>query len=182
MVASQNRGPLDEACVEFDDFYLACMPRLVRFVIYLGGIKPEAVAAAEKGLRAVHIGWNEFNHKLTAFSVTQREFLTSRVGCTLEDLHEWEISSQLSDAELELFDAKVHHHVRTIRALPFAQRQAYVWRLEKFPYKVISGVINKPAVTIRSNVRYARKTIKKGACDLLRSQEASPVQLGETGG
>jgi DNA-directed RNA polymerase specialized sigma24 family protein len=145
----------------FEEFYRCERPRLDVFVRRMGATWEEAKDIAQDSMVAALLHWKEITNPRAWVRVAAvRKFLSqqerSRHGTELAHRSEWGVSScytppaTFEETELVL-DA--------IGRLPSAQRQVMAWSIDGYAPGEIAGILGENAVTVRSNLRHARRRL-----------------------
>jgi DNA-directed RNA polymerase specialized sigma24 family protein len=158
----------------FDDFYRSELPRLVVFVRNrMRATWEEAADVAQDALVAALVHWEEITNPRAWVRVTaERKFLRhqlrSRQGTELACRPGWGVSGgyapPAAGEETEMV-------LEMIRRLPPAQRRVMAWSFDGYAPAEIAGILGEDAVTVRSNLRHARRRL---ADALAAPEPASP--------
>lgn len=154
---------------DFDDFVRAEHRRLVLFVVTLGASWEEAEDAVAEVLLEVLQRWKQI-HSPRAYCrlAAERAYVNSEVRLRKAPAaaarSTWAVAAH-QPAEA-VFEAVEHEYtLRHLRLLNQEQRRVMAFLYDGWTAEEIAELLGKKASTVRSNIRHARKRLKKAIAE-----------------
>jgi RNA polymerase sigma factor (sigma-70 family) len=158
----------------FDDFFRGQYRQTVRFVMRVGATPEEAEDAAQTAMAEVFRCWASLtNPAAWARTAAVRTYINTvsrdRVGRRLTErmVQESVLSSEVDETEQHQWV------VQQLRGLPAAQLEAMAFAFDGYQPIEIAALTGKDAQTIRSNLREARKRLRR-----IHDMELAPLLAG----
>ncbi|MEV6656439.1 RNA polymerase sigma factor [Nocardia fluminea] len=145
---------------EFKAFYRANAAKLVGFLVTQGARTADAADIAQETMIKLWKSWSTIDSPMAWARVVAGRELVRRLGAVEEDnIDESEHSALLGNAS-DIDDwVRRNDYQRVLAALPPRQRQVLVWTTEGYSPTEIADQLKLNAVTVRSNLRKARRAM-----------------------
>lgn len=151
---------------DFDEFFRADLPQLVRFLVHAGWGWEDARDAAAEAMFSAYQGWAEIDHprayvRKVAFRIAayqrrrdrERILRSIRSGmATPEHVDPYVLLDDRIDASRRL--------AALLEQVPNKQRLVLIWCLDGFSNIEIAQHLNMPLATVASNLRHARNRVR----------------------
>ncbi|MFF7205334.1 RNA polymerase sigma factor [Streptomyces sp. NPDC008141] len=154
---------------DFDDFVRAEHRRLVLFVVTLGATWEEAEDAVAEVLLEVLQRWSQI-HSPRAYCrlAAERAYVNSEVRLRKAPAaavrSTWAVATHRPTEAV--FEAVEHEYaLRHLRLLNQEQRRVMAFLYDGWTAEEIAELLGKKASTVRSNIRHARKRLKKAIAE-----------------
>ena len=168
MVCDQVEDPPPENGGAFDAYYRFDNKRLIGFVMKLGATLQEAEDAAHEAMAEVFTRWDRIgstNPAAYARTTAENKYIRSQARARSElkklQLADWASERSVSDVHDFLLKEEARGLITMMQELPMEQRRVLAWYADGFEVAAIAEAIERPEATVRSNLRHARKSIKK---------------------
>jgi RNA polymerase sigma-70 factor (ECF subfamily) len=152
---------------DFEDFFRADLPQLVRILVHAGWGWEDARDAASEAMLSVYQGWAEIDHprayvRKVAFRVAaehrrrdRQRTLRSILGghATPEQTDPYALLDERMDASRRL--------KALLRKVPDQQRLVLLWSLDGFTNTEIAVHLDMRPGTVASNLRHARDCVRR---------------------
>jgi RNA polymerase sigma-70 factor (ECF subfamily) len=155
---SQNRK------VEFEEYYMREMPKLVAFTMRLGANLSEAADIVQQAFVNAYPQWSVILHPGSYLRTSaSREYIRRSYGTIREtpvaELPDTAAAPDLSVAKVEFRDQEIRVF-RAINSLPARQRQVIAWTLDGFTPTEIGRILGISAGAVRVSLLKARRELK----------------------
>lgn len=151
---------LDEATLEFEDFYRRTAMPLMRFLLLQGASPADAAEAAQDALTAAYTQWHEIDSpKAWVHRVASRTWIRKVVSLKEDLTAEPTVPNPL----LKAIPTDAWHQrqelITGLSALPPRQRQVMAWALSGYSPTEIAAELGLPNEQIRANLHLARRAL-----------------------
>jgi RNA polymerase sigma-70 factor (ECF subfamily) len=146
----------------FDAFFHQRFGKTVVLLIAMGASRADAEDATQEAMILAWRNWQSIREpaawvRTTAVRSCWRQARVRRVHVAVMD----EVQDMPSaDPDLGIFGEEQRRVLSLLRALPPGQRVVAALSYDGLSCEEVAVVLNKPAATIRSQLRHARKTLK----------------------
>jgi RNA polymerase sigma factor (sigma-70 family) len=168
---------------DFDEFFRAELPRLVRFLIHLGWGWEESRDAAAEAMLSAYQGWTEIEYP-KAYVRTAAHRIAGHQHKRDQDriqrsIQAGVVTPEQTDPYPILDDAldSLTRLTELLEKVPEKQRLVLVWHLDGFTNTEIADHMEIPPATVASHLRHAKRRVRR-----LLHNEQPPVALANEGG
>lgn len=149
--------------VGFDTFFREQFSRIVVLLISIGASRSTAEDATQE---AMILAWNQWDsiHEPTAWvrTVAIRSFLRIARGNNAQTVSlEESVPDPVGNDDLGSFEDEQQQVLRLLRTLPSGQRAVTALYYDGLNCEEIGEVLGKRPATVRSNLRYARESLRE---------------------
>jgi RNA polymerase sigma-70 factor (ECF subfamily) len=163
---------------DFEGFFRADLPQLIRFLVHAGWAWEDARDAASEAMLSAYQGWGEIDHprayvRKVAFRVAAEQRRRDRQR-TLRSILGGHSTPEQTDP-YALLDERMDASRRLkalLKKVPDKQRLVLLWSLDGFTNTEIAMHLDMRPSTVASNLRHARECVRR----LLRPSELQPHQ------
>lgn len=169
---------------DFDEFFRAELPQLIRFLIHAGFSWEESRDAAAEAMLSAYQGWSEIQHP-KAYVRTAAQRIAGHHNRrdrerALRSIQGGLVTPDQTDP-FPMIDEALDALPRLLALLdqvPIKQRLVLVWHLDGFTNTEIAEHLEMLPTTVASHLRHAKKRVR----DLLLTQERLPAAVTHEGG
>jgi RNA polymerase sigma factor (sigma-70 family) len=151
--------------VELEQFYRAELPKLLRFLAFVGAQPADAADASHQAMVEVCVRWAQVREmeRPTAYLRRVAENEWKRLGRRLRQDVRHAVAGRWIDLAVveDLYgrdDVKVV--LKSLAVLPDRQRQVMAWLYDGYTVEEIAEQLGMKASTVRSTVRHAREKLR----------------------
>ncbi|SHM86506.1 RNA polymerase sigma factor [Cryptosporangium aurantiacum] len=145
----------------FEDYFRRDFVPLTRWMIFSGATMAEAQDAIQVAMLAAYGCWAAIDApRAFVRTVALRHFRKERARAQRAQDAAAHVSELYATPHFE-FRAEVETVRRALAALPAAQRHAIALTIDGYSPAEIAGILAQPAATVRSNLRHARKALRR---------------------
>jgi RNA polymerase sigma factor (sigma-70 family) len=147
----------------FASFFHQCYSKTVVLLITMGASRADAEDATQEAMIAAWQQWESIREPAAWVRTTAaRKFWKhNHQQLRTSPLEESTPQPLRSDPDLAIFAEEQRQVLSVLRRLPAAQRTITSLYYDGLPVQEIAKVVDKPAATVRSHLRYARRTLKE---------------------
>jgi len=147
----------------FVSFFHHRYSKTVVLLIAMGGSRADAEDAAQEAMIAAWQQWESIREPIAwvRTTATRKFWKHSHQHPLTSPLDQTTPQRAGSDPDLVIFAEEQRRVLSLLRRLPAAQRVITALYYDGLPVEEIAKVIDKPAATVRSHLRHARKTLKE---------------------
>lgn len=160
MSTSRPHAPLQHND-DFDDYFRRDLLPLTRWLIFCGATAPEAQDAIQTAMEAAYANWTAIaSPRAFVRTVAMRYYLKDRARARRDLTAQ---APRVEPATTPNYDlsAEAEHVRAALASLPPVQRHVMALTIDSYTPSEISIILAKPVDTVRSNLRHARRTLRR---------------------
>ncbi len=169
---------------DFDEFFRADLPLLIRYLVHSGWWWEDARDAAAEAMFSAYQGWAEIEHprayvRKVAYRIATQQRRRDRER-TLRSIRGGMTTPEQTDPYSILEDRMdaLRRLVELLKKVPDKQRLVLVWHLDGFTNTEIAHHLHMSPATVASHLRHAKNRIR----GLLQTSEPLPTAMIHEGG